>query len=281
LSSSSESGIIVCSENVTGYDFYEYDSGYQIQYEIKNTSIVLKRPQYLFYIYKGISFNFDLNSGDQIQIFYQKPNILLDNRSNYSFIDYDYELNSYRDINAGNISGLYYNGQYQRYGSEYSGLFVNGGLYLEPLEDFTTSNNLIFSNQRRFLQPEFFNNSLNSFLVGDLWLGSGINYFIESGASSGHYINGADFSNSLVFLNGQLLISGSAYSLPNQVLIDLESGQNIISVQKINIETEKINYFNQQNRIREFYFNDSYIENTALIWLNGIRLINGVDYVEI
>ena len=275
-------GIIVSLDSITGYEFYEYDSGYKIEYSIKDISIVLKKPEYLYYAYNGIKVNFDLNSGDIICAFYQQPTGILNIGTNYNFLSYDYISNTYYDNQVSNrIKSLYYNGQYQRYSSGYNNITFDGSKYLSPEDDFLVFNSNIFSNSGNFVEPYYGNNSGESFLIGDLWLGSGNNYILNTGMLSGQYLNNVNFTGSFVFLNGQLLTSGKDYKLPNQILFDIKSGENIISVNKT---LPQLKYFQHQidyNSNNKIYFNDDFIENTTLIWLNGVRLINNTDYIEI
>lgn len=274
-------GETICSNSITGYTFYEYDSGYKIEYEIKNKSIILRRPEYLYYIYNGIKFNFSLLSGDSIYILYQNPNLVINNKTNYKLTNYNYEIDTFVDANAQYISGLYFNGQYQRNSTGYTYFLLSGYKYFMPSNDFIINNNFIFSNEKRFLPPEFVDNSLNSYLISDLWLDSGENYFLTTGISSGNALLGANFINSIVFLNGQLLISGEGFEIPNKILFNISSGDNLISVHKINGPFEKYSFKNNIDNQNIIYLNDNFVENSAAIWLNGIRQINGLDYVEI
>jgi hypothetical protein len=276
------SEIVVCSQNTTGFEFYEYDSGYQIQYEIKNISTILKNPEYLYYIYNGIKFNFGLQSGDIISIIYESPSGYFEQKSNINILNYDYSKDAYVLNNGLNkISGLYYNGQHKTATSIYYP-FLNGEIIEYFVSgDFASIDGFIFSN-KEFLQPAYLNNDMRSFITTDLWLESGKKIINLTGIVSGQDLNGESFENSLIFLNGQLLSSGLDYSLPNKLLLNVESGENIIFIKNLDYFNNKpyyyYNYLNENNLI---YLNDHFIENSSNVWLNGIRMIKDIDYIEL
>jgi hypothetical protein len=275
------SGIIICSETVTGYEFYEYDSGYKIEYEIKTLSTFLNNLRYLYPARNGIQFNFNLNSGDTICAIYQPITNLIKNGSNYNILTFDNQLYAYYDRdNISKISGLYFNGQYHRYSTGYQSSFNGINYNISADNDFVILNDYIFSNNKTYLPPEFSNDQY-SHLLADLWAGSGINNVSQTGIASGQLVNGLNFSNSLVFLNGQLLTSGIDYQLPSKIMISANSGYNIISVVYLDLFNKNsiININNSNTRF--IPLNENFIEKSLMVWINGVRAINGTDYTEI
>lgn len=282
VSNLSQVGNVICSNNYTGYNLFEYDSGYQIEYTIKTTSVVLKKPQYLYYIYDGIETSFNFQSGDIVSIFYQPANIILKEGTNYALTNYDFGLNAYYTNIANKISGLYYNGQYQRYSTGYKFFIKNGQNYYDPSEDFIPYNNVIYSKNNAYLPSEYINEILKFNLITDLWLDSGSAYILETGILSGQSILGANFENSMIFFNGQLLRSGTEYELPNKILLNIDSGSNVLLVNKLNVPVKSLQIdINSNNYGNKININDNFIENTSMVWLNGIRIFNSVDYREI
>lgn len=273
--------IVICANTETGFEYYEYDSGYQIQYEIKNISTVLKKPEYLYYVYNGIQFNFELQSGDSIVIFYESPTGTFNKKSNFDIIKYNYVNNTYIiDSDINDISGIYYNGQLEAASKEYSeyqsGQYVN----YTSSGDFTIVNNYIFSNNE-FKPPSYSDNKFYSYLVADAWLKYGRKITIHTGLQSGQQLNGENFSNSIVFLNGQNLISGIDYELPNKFLINIPSGENNIFINNLDYFDKKIYYYNYINGNSIIYLNDNFVENSEVVWMNGVRMTKNIDYIEI
>jgi hypothetical protein len=276
------SEIVVCSQNVTGFEFYEYDSGYQIQYEIRNVSTILKNPEYLYYIYNGIQFNFDLQSGDRAVILYESSSGFFGQKSNFNILSYDYTKNAYiLNESMPKISGLYYNGQHKTSTDIYDAFQDGRSIGYSVSGDFAVIDNFIFSN-KDFLEPIYLNDELRSFISTDLWLESGKKIIDLTGITSGQNLNGESFENSLIFLNGQLLSSGIDYSLPNKFLLNVESGNNIIFIKTLDYFNKKPYYYNNYlNNNSLIYLNDNFIENSSAVWLNGVRMIKDIDYIEI
>lgn len=272
----------VCSQSVTGYDFYEYSSGYSIDYIISTLSIYLKKPEFLHDIRSGIKVNFDFQSGDCVSIFYQKSSGTFIDNTNIKITHFDFGIESYINNNADELSSLYYNGQYQRLSTGYSKSMRGGSLVYNPSEDFIGKNNTIYSNGNTYRPIDYSIDRVEYNLLGDLQLNTGILYIFETGFASGINLIDANFEGSLVFFNGQLLDSGVDYNLPNKILFSGDSGLNVISINKLNIPLQfERKYINENHHQNELTFQDNFISNTSMIWLNGVRLFNEVDYQEI
>jgi hypothetical protein len=206
---------------------------------------------------------------------------LIKNGSNYKILTFDNQLYAYYDRdNISKISGLYFNGQYHRYSTGYQSSFNGINYNISADNDFVILNDYIFSNNKTYLPPEFSNDQY-SHLLADLWAGSGINNVSQTGIASGQLVNGLNFSNSLVFLNGQLLTSGIDYQLPSKIMISANSGYNIISVVYLDLFNKNsiININNSNTRF--IPLNENFIEKSLMVWINGVRAINGTDYTEI
>ena len=157
---------------------------------------------------------------------------------------------------------MYFNGQltlfsgYTAYQSGYNLLFhltgdyITSGLRIESNSRFEIVDTIIYDVGSGLSQAAFYTN-------------------IASGSS----FAGMSFGDSLVFLNGQLLTSGVQYS-GNQMLVSL-SGLSLLSI----VERDFARYFEAQPT---GYINtDKFLRNSSQIWMNGIRLQLGYDYVEI
>jgi len=269
---------VECSNTITGYKIYEYDSGYKIEYKIKLISTVFENTEYYYSNKNKILFNFNLNSGDIVSLIYQKTNKVLVDGSNYFLNRFDSinSLYSNDPESINKISGLYYNGQYQIYDTN-SPEVVNNKFSITG-GDFTLINGNVVSNII-YNKPILYIDKFYSSIIADLWAGLSTNYINYTGLSSGQMLDGLNFSGSLVFLNGVLLTSGQDYILPNKILINIPSGDNVVSNINLNFEFKKNNYIinNTKNSIE---LNDMFVEKSPMIWLNGVRLYLGFDYTE-
>lgn len=257
----------VC-KSVTGVNTYEYESGYIINYKIINK--VIGNTDYK-YLTNYINYIF-LNSSIDI---YDKLFILGGSKynSDIGFSRFTFENGTNRfDTNFTDVSrfsGYYYNGQLQIKDQEYNTIISGGNTYYYPSKDYFSSGKYIYTNN-----PSFELSS--SYILVDSWPDQP--YIIVGNIASGSIINGISLNNKLCFLNGQLLTSGIDYQ-NNQILINIPSGYNIISTQDLNNKDFKIKtIINSSGRL----FNvNSIARQTSSVWLNGVRLMNNNDYIEL
>ena len=266
--STGEFSFLVCSDTITGKNTLEFESGYLIQYSITNTSASLTKPEYIYDYHNQISLLFNLDKSDILSIYGYSG---LSSEINFFNIYYINADNSYGyDSEIGeNFSGLYYNGQLQTRSSEYLEIIQSGNIAYEPSRDYLISGNKIFSNSKYGKIEE--NNSLI-----DFWPNSAI--VITGKLNSGEQIFGINFSNSLVYFNGQLLNSGIDYSGQNTILRNIDSGYNILTLQENYLGLQNNTVVNSSGSVFSVPFN--FNKKMSLVWLNGQRLHIDRDYVE-
>lgn len=257
----------VC-KSITGVNTYEYESGYVIQYKITNKVVGNINYKYLIDYINYIFLNSNIDTYDKLFILGRSKY-----NSDLGFSRFVFENGSNRFdtnfINAGQLSGYYYNGQLQIKDQEYSTIISGGNIYYYPSKDYFSSGKYIYTNN-----PSFELSS--SYILIDSWPDQV--YITTGGIASGSTINTINLNNKLCFLNGQLLTSGIDYQ-NNQILINIPSGYNIISTQNLASKDFKIKtIINSSGRL----FNVSSIaRQTSSVWLNGIRLMNNNDYIEL
>jgi hypothetical protein len=257
----------VC-KTVTGINTYQYESGYVIQYKIVNKIASNINYKYLTDYINYIFLNSDIDNSDKLFII--GANNYNDNIGFSKFI-FENNINRF-DTNFTNtnaLSGYYYNGQLQIKDQTYSTIISGGDIYYYPSKDYFSSGKYIYTNN-----PSFELSS--SYILIDSWPDQA--YVITGNIASGSVINGISLNNKLCFLNGQLLTSGIDYQ-NNQILINIPSGYNIISTQDLANKDFKIKtIINSSGRL----FNvNSIARQTSSVWLNGIRLMNNNDYIEL
>jgi len=274
------SGFSFSGKNTTSYGeqfiaskYFQYDSGYAIQYSITNTLPIISKKYYLYNYIDRIILNYPIDSGDILSI-YGSKDFLNQNSFNSDGLIYNSAYNEYvnetRNI-SNNFSGLYYNGQLQTQSTGYQTDIIRGDVYYRPSNDYFISGKIIYSDNF-FERPSVGNN-----VFADFWPN---NYFLQTGGLlSGSQINSINFNNKLVFLNGQLLNSGYDYSGSNRILMNIDTGYNIISTHDISqLNLAKKIIINSSGSV--FDLSDVCIENTSMVWLNGVRLDSNQDYFE-
>lgn len=257
----------VC-KTVTGINTYQYESGYVIQYKIINKISSDIDYKYLTDYIDYIFLNSDIDKNDKLFIL---------GASNYNgnigFSNFIFENGNKRfDTNftsANNLSGYYYNGQLQIKDQSYSTAISGGNIYYYPSKDYFSSGKYIYTNNPAFELS-------SSYILIDAWPDQ--KYIITGNVSSGSVISDINLNNKLCFLNGQLLTSGIDYK-NNQMLINIPSGYNIISTNDLANKDFKIKtIINSSGKL----FNVNNIaRQTSSVWLNGVRLMNNNDYIEL
>lgn len=115
-----------------------------------------------------------------------------------------------------------------------------------------------------------------------------------TGISSGSQLLGKNFTNKLVFINGQKLISGITYSGQNTINVTIPSGNNFIFIKDIpflnyvsgNRSTFSINNYNLNKNSSQIYFNgikqkinSNYIEDSNFDLLSGDFRENNNNFI--
>ena len=249
----------------TGYSIYNYNSGFVINYSIKTILPIIKYPELENFYANGIYIKNYVDNSDNLS-FYALKQINRDIdylKPLYSIYNKEYFLEG--DINTNNLSGFYYNGQLQTISEEYTESFNNGEIVFLPEKDFFISGSRIYSNK----YYDFGNINMDSWPTFD--------FIITGSIASGSSMPGINFGNQMVFLNGQKLISGIDYE-NNKILFNIPSGYNVLSVTKNKLNFSEKNILNSGGYIFNF---DTFTRNTSSVWLNGVRLKNTSDYVEV
>jgi hypothetical protein len=257
-----------CSNIITGKNNFEYESGYVFEYSLISNSVSINKPEYLYNFYKKISLSFDIDNDDVLTVYGYSG---YDPRINFINLFYNNSNDSYgyANIIGDDFSGLYYNGILQKKSTGYSEVIQNGLIEYLPSDDYFISGTQVLNNKNYGKLEE--NNSLI-----DFWPYS---YSIITGQiNSGQTISNLNFNNSLIYLNGQLLNSGIDYSGVNKILINIDSGYNVITVQQniLNFYQQVITGKSGFEFVMPFNFN----KNMSLVWLNGQRLYLNKDYFE-
>jgi hypothetical protein len=249
----------------TGYNMYNYDSGFVINYSIKTILPIVKYPELENFYANGIYIKNYVENTDNLSLHALKQiNRNIDyTKPLYSIFNKTYSVDG--DINISNLSGFYYNGQLQTISKEYTESFENGEVVYLPDKDFFISGSTIFSNK----YYDFGNVSIDSWPTFD--------FVITGSISSGSSMPGVNFGNQMVFLNGQKLISGIDYK-DNKILFNIPSGYNVLSITRNKLNFSEKTIINSGGYIFDF---DVFTRNTSSVWLNGVRLKNEKDYEEI
>lgn len=129
-----------------------------------------------------------------------------------------------------------------------------------------------------FLDSTFIN-STGRFLESDVILYDIVNQQLNSvfftGHQSGAFTQISSFANSEVFLNGQKLISGNDWSLPNILNYQIDSGNNVLSILPI---TGFSAY--QSGNTGTLFFPYKFLRGTSEVYFNGVRSQLGNSAVE-
>lgn len=256
-------------KTLTGINTYEYESGYVIEYKIINKIIGNTDYKYLTNYINYVFLNSDIDSQDKLIILGSSVY-----NNNLGFNNFVFENDTNRlalnSLNINNFSGYYYNGQLQIKEQSYNQVVSGGNIYFYPTKDYFTSGKYIYTNN------PFFELS-SSYNLIDYWPDQV--YITTGNISSGSFVNNINFNNRLCFLNGQLMTSGIDYKNANQIMIDIPSGYNVISTQNLNNNPFKIKtILNDSGRLFDV---NSIARETSAVWLNGIRLMNKNDYIEL
>lgn len=249
----------------TGYNFYQYDSGIVLNYSIKTILPKIKYFELDNFYANAILLNSSLDISDKLSVYALKQvnrNIDYGN-SLFNIFNKTYFIDG--DLNINNFSGFYYNGQLQSISNNFSQSFQNGEIVYLPEKDFFISGSTIYSNK----YFDFGNVNVDSWPTFD--------FIVTGSLLSGNSIPGANFANQMVYLNGQKLISGIDYA-NNTLLINVPTGYNIFSITR-----NKLNFYEKNiSNTGGLVFNlDTFTKNTSSVWLNGLRLKNHKDYIEL
>jgi hypothetical protein len=249
----------------TGSNYYSYNSGYTINYSIKTILPFLKYPELITDYVNSIYLDQPIDENDTLSTYSLE---YVNDRLNYNNILYDIFSKNYSiagSINTNNFSGLYYNGQLQTISDNYTQKFENGTIVYLPNKDFFVSGSVIYGNK-------FYEIGNLSF---DLW--PTFDFVITGSINSGSQLPGFSFSNQMVFLNGQKLLSGIDYGANNKILFDIPSGYNVISITKNKPNFKEQNFLNHNGQV----FNlGLFTKNNSSVWVNGIKLKLNSDYYE-
>lgn len=258
-------GIAQVCESISAYNFFQYDSGYKIEYKITNKLANLLSYKYITYYINNLIFKDYVSEADYV--FY-----LGSAGGDEDFINlkefFKQENNSlYLYEQFQSFSGLYRNGQLQTISNLLDLTIASGEKFYYPQRDYFISGFNVFLNE----SPLF-----NNFII-DLWPPAN---YIETGyIASGTNLNIDNLNNKLLFLNGQLLLPNLDYNSSGKITFNVPSGYNVISTQYVNPNKFITGAIPFESTGFSFKINDvSY--NTSSVWLNGLRLSINDDYSE-
>ena len=273
-----------CFSNTDYSSLFQYASGYVINYSITNYYSIPKFEEFFLRYSSGISYNFT-NTGDSIFNIYifndkSKNNLLNFNQVSNNFITVDSPTNIYGyqsvDLNTGNFD-LFNNGQLQRVSTGYNQALISGRINYLPEYDFLKSGLNLFNNN-------IYDINLNNF-IGSEGFASQF-YTLTQSYSSGGPIGSISLANSLIFFNGQLLTSGIDY-FNNNILFNIDNQNNVLAkIPLSNVSYKNIVFTGNTNigYVYEGALNiktDSYLKDSSMVWLNGIRMKLNNDYIEL
>jgi hypothetical protein len=135
-----------------------------------------------------------------------------------------------------------------------------------PSADYYITGNIVTTNNGFILNDNLFYDSFTGNFTG----------FLLTGYSSGNVIPNVNFSNSLVFYNGQKLISGIDYTGSNRFNFSINSGENYILIK--NLPSNTIYTSGSSGTLS---LNNKKINNECTeVYLNGIKQKLNNNYVE-
>lgn len=148
----------------------------------------------------------------------------------------------------------------------YSGKKIGYENIISPVLDYYLTGSRIetekFFNERDVISIDNINGDTYIYLVGSIFSGMSI---VE-----------ANFADSFVYLNGQKLVSGTDYLLPNSLIFDLSSSSiNILMIKKI---STVFDYY--PSRECTVDIDRNFNNYCSHVYLNGIKQTINEDYVE-
>jgi len=241
----------VCNNifTVTGDILYDVDQNYLKSLSYSEISLLsnIKQNEDIVEIYNEPYQNTSLN---------YNVNLIYDNLNNY---------HTDNQILDSNKILLFANGQ-ALLNSGYV-LVQNGyDVNILPSADYYITGNIITTNNSFIINDNLFYDSFTGNITG----------FLLTGYSSGSVIPNVNFFNSLVFYNGQKLISGIDYTGSNQLNFSISSGDNYILIKNL-----PSNIVYQSGSTGTLNLNNKNLNNGCTeVYLNGIKQKLNNNYVE-
>jgi hypothetical protein len=248
------SGIYITGEicdsifNITGDILYDVNKSYLSSLSYSQISLLSNVEQNEDIVeiynepYQNISLNYNIN-------------LLYDNINSY------YTDNNILDSN---VILLFANGQ-TLFNSGYT-LVQNGyDTIIVPNIDYSVTGNTVITNNNFTINDSLFYDSFGENSSG----------FLLTGYNSGDIIPNINFSGSLVFYNGQKLISGKDYTGNNQFNFSINSGNNYILIKKL-----PSNIVYQSGSSGTLNLNKNLNNGCSQVYLNGIRQKINNNYIE-
>ena len=261
---------------VTGFDSYEYGSGYQFNYQIKNSLSYLQKANIYYDHSDSVSFNNEnFLDGDILSFVFFTGDPSYTYSAGGNSFDYKMAFSQYFGPYSSVLNGatgvlFYFNGILQQKSDTASGYFVNG---LQEKQFTPYSGDFYFDKNLGVHPIDDYSWDKYNNLFADL-IESNISYLEVTGFSSGQAVSGLG-ANKAVFFNGQLLspsfdYSGSSFKF---------SGKNGDLITYVNIGSNAVITGAQLSisgpgaTVLTF---DPFINKDIFCWRNGVRIDNSM-----
>lgn len=262
-------GPIICSL-YSGEPFFNYDSGYSISYVITKKSpylLDLNKMSDFFSSSNSLALNFVPNSGDIFSLVAFTGNFKPDSYNNalpFSKLFSTYYLPD--SSNAGLPINLYFNGLLQMTGAP-----VENKIGYDS--EYVTSGDYFLSGRYVGGNSSYLDTKSPSSIFADYPASQNSTFFVSGNIPSGEPLS-INLDNGFVFLNGQLLCSGSDFT-GNALRFDLTGLDNIISLVDFPDGACRMDFTSFEDLSFPIFY-----QKTSMLFVNGVRQSLGADYSE-